>query len=106
MSEAYQYLGLIGPLQFVGVLGFFLYLFAFGGVQLELLNGNSATFSVLNVIAASFVAISLIAEFNLSSALIQGSWIAIGLVGIFKRAFIRKQRGPRPTAFSTSSETS
>ena len=80
-----QYLSAIGPLQIVGVVGFLVYIFAFGGVQFGFLNGNGALYSLYNVIAASFVAISLIAEFNLSSALIQASWILIGLAGFAKR---------------------
>lgn len=80
-----EYLGTMGSFQLVGIVGFIVYVFAFGRVQFGWLDGNSATYSALNVLAASLVAISLFAEFNLSSALIQGSWIVIGLVGIFKR---------------------
>lgn len=81
----FEYLGSIGPFQLVGVVGFVVYIFAFGRVQFGLLDGNSATYSALNVIAASLVSISLFVEFNLSSALIQGSWVFIGLVGIIRR---------------------
>ena len=35
--------------------------------------------------AAALVAISLLAEFNLASALIQGSWIVIGTTGLALR---------------------
>ncbi|MEO9823223.1 MAG: hypothetical protein ABJF50_02270 [Paracoccaceae bacterium] len=80
-----EYLGTLGSFQLIGVVGFVVYVFAFGRVQFGWLDGNSATYSALNVLAASLVAISLFAEFNLSSALIQGSWIIIGLVGILKR---------------------
>lgn len=80
-----EYLGTLGPFQLIGIVGFVVYFFAFGRVQFGRLDGNSVTYSALNVLAASLVAISLVAEFNLSSALIQGTWIVIGLVGIFKR---------------------
>lgn len=79
-----EYLGTLGAFQLTGVFGFLVYIFAFGRVQFGWLDGNSATFSALNVLAASLVAISLIAEFNLASALIQASWIIMGLVGIFR----------------------
>lgn len=80
-----EYLGTLGSFQLIGIVGFVVYVFAFGLIQFGWLDGNSATYSALNVLAASLVAISLFAEFNLSSALIQGSWIIIGLVGILKR---------------------
>ncbi len=85
MPEIGQYLSTVGLLQLIGILGFFVYVLAFGWVQLGWLDGNSATYSLCNVLAASLVAISLFAEFNLSTALIQGSWIFIGLFGLVKR---------------------
>lgn len=86
MYDLFQYFSGLGAYQLVGVLGFLTYLFAFGSVQLGLLDGNSTTYSLFNVLAALFVAISLTAEFNLASALIQGSWIIIGLTGLALRA--------------------
>lgn len=95
-----QYLSAIGPLQVVGVVGFLVYIFAFGGVQFGFLNGNGALYSLYNVVAASLVAISLMAEFNLSSALIQASWILIGLAGLAKR-FVER---PTSTSHQTKAE--
>jgi hypothetical protein len=79
------YFSNLGALEIAGVIGFFFYIGSFGAVQFGLLNGNSAAYSVLNILAATLVALSLLAEFNLSSALIQTSWIAIGLVGLALR---------------------
>ncbi|MEE9429115.1 MAG: hypothetical protein V3V25_13315 [Paracoccaceae bacterium] len=87
MGELLQYFGTVGHLQLIGVLGFLIYVFSFGGVQFGWLDGNGWPYSFYNVLAASLVAISLVVEFNLSSALIQGSWIGIGLVGLSKRLF-------------------
>jgi hypothetical protein len=89
MVEILQYLNTIGPLQLIGLLGFVVYILAFGWVQVGWMDGNSAKYSLCNVLAASLVAVSLIAEFNLSSALIQGSWILIGLAGLVKRQFFK-----------------
>ncbi|MEL6571333.1 MAG: hypothetical protein AAFQ64_06735 [Pseudomonadota bacterium] len=86
MNSHFEYVSSLGALELVGVGGFLFYLFSFGAVQLGQLDGNSATYSVLNIFAASLVAVSLLAEFNLSSALIQASWIAIGLTGLILRA--------------------
>ena len=85
MSEVLFYLSELGPYQLAGVLGFVVYLSAFGSVQLGLLDGNSVSYSLANVLAAALVAVSLITEFNLASALIQGSWIIIGLAGFALR---------------------
>jgi len=69
-----------------GLLGFAAYLGGFGALQFGALDGNSKTYAWINVIAASFVLISLYDAFNLASALIQVSWIIIGYVGIVRRS--------------------
>ena len=56
MFELLQYLSAIGPLQLIGVLGFLVYVLAFGWVQFGWLDGNSAKYSLCNVLAASLVA--------------------------------------------------
>ena len=85
MSDFSQYISGLGPLEVTGVIGFFIYVAAFGAVQLGRLDGNSNAYTLLNVLAASLVAASLLKEFNLASALIQGSWILIGLIGLSLR---------------------
>ena len=86
MSNFFDYLGAIGPLEWTGVAGFICYVSAFGAVQLGRLDGNSMAYTLANIAAASLVAISLFAEFNLASALIQSSWIVAGVVGLALRA--------------------
>ena len=86
MPDTLFYFAKLGPYELVGVAGFVCYLAAFGSVQLGALDGNSTAYSLANVLAAMLVAISLISEFNLASALIQGSWIVIGLSGLALRA--------------------
>lgn len=75
----------LGLLQIAGILGFLLYVSAFAAVQWGLMNGNGLAFSLCNVMSSVLVSISLIAEFNLSAALIQGSVIAIGVTGLVLR---------------------
>lgn len=75
----------------VGVLGFMLYMASFAALQLEWIDGYGLTYSFANVLAASLVLISLSADFNLASALIQISWIAIGTVGISIRLIERRK---------------
>ena len=73
----------------LGVAGFFAYLGSFAALQFNLLDGNSTIYSVMNVIAASLVLMSLFDQFNLASALIQSSWILIGLSGLALRLWRR-----------------
>ena len=87
MIDFFEYLSRLGYHEIAGVLGFITYLGAFGSVQFGVLDGNSTAYSLANILAASLVAVSLAAEFNLASALIQGSWIVIGLAGLALRAW-------------------
>lgn len=87
MSDIFQYVAQLGPHSLIGVAGFVCYIAAFGSVQFGWLDGNSTAYSLANVLAAGLVAVSLIKDFNLASALIQGSWILIGLTGLTLRAF-------------------
>lgn len=84
--EFSSYFSSLGPLEWAGIAGFFCYVLAFGSVQLGKMDGNSIAYSLANILAASLVALSLVAEFNLASALIQSSWILIGIVGLCLRA--------------------
>ncbi len=79
-------LGSLGLPQLIGLIGFLLYIGAFAAVQFERMDGNGMSFSLVNTLAAIFVAVSLFADFNLASALIQGSWIVIGITGIATRS--------------------
>jgi len=96
MADITQYFLMLGPLQAVGVGGFLIYIAAFASVQVGWLDGNSAGYAAGNVLAAGLVAISLFAEFNLSAALIQGSWIVIGLFGLARHARRRRALASRP----------
>lgn len=87
MDHIVRYSQLLGPLDFVGVLGFILYISAFAAVQWGRMNGNSMAYSLANVTSSMLVAISLIAEFNLSAALIQVSVITIGISGLVLRLY-------------------
>lgn len=85
MFTQYPALAAIDLHQLSGIAGFILYIYAFAAVQFSRLSGNSAAYSLINIAAATLVAISLISDFNLASALIQGSWIAIGFFGLALR---------------------
>jgi len=72
----------------IGLLGVVLYVSAYAALQLGLVAGQTYRYSVLNLAAASCVLFSLIADFNLSSALIQAFWIALSVVGISRLRWI------------------
>ncbi len=86
MNDFLQYISQTGPLQWIGVTGSIVYVTAFTAMQLGRLDGNSMSYTLVNILAASLVAVSLIAEFNLSTALIQFSWIIAGVAGLTMRA--------------------
>ena len=71
--------------QIVGVFGFFVYIASFALLQLRMIDGNSNLYSLLNIVGASLVLLSLMEAFNLASMLIQVSWIFIGIAGICMR---------------------
>lgn len=85
MTLYQSFLSELGPYQLAGLGGFALYICSFSAVQFNWIDGNSCGYSITNIAAASLVAISLIADFNLASALIQGSWILIGMTGLALR---------------------
>lgn len=67
-----------------GFTGVVLYLASYALLQNGRLRQDSATYSWLNLLAASLVLISLANEFNLASAVIQLSWILISLCGLHR----------------------
>lgn len=62
------------------------------------MDANSALYSFYNVLAASLVAVILIVELRMSFALIQGSWIFIGPVGLSRRLFRKKSSPIQPVS--------
>ena len=73
---------------FIGIFGAGVYLGSYALLQLGMLKGDSYTYSVLNILAPSCVMISLLTAFNMSSAIIQTSWIIISIVGSICSCFI------------------
>ncbi len=106
MIDVFQYLSDLGPAQLIGVIGFLLYLLSFGSVQLGWLDGNSLAYSLANILAASLVAISLTVDFNLSAALIQGSWIILGVAGLALRVHRSWPRTRKALATTLDTEIS
>ncbi|MEM9140164.1 MAG: cyclic nucleotide-binding domain-containing protein, partial [Pseudomonadota bacterium] len=64
------------------------YLGSYALLQFGLIRGAGYVYTIMNLIAAAFVAVSLIEAFNLSSLLIQVSWITISIFGICRRIYL------------------
>lgn len=73
--------------QTIGIAGFLAYMAGFAGLQFGFLDGNGRAYIWSNIIGASLVLISLTTAFNLASALIQISWIIIGVSGLMRRSY-------------------
>ncbi|MEM7258468.1 MAG: hypothetical protein AAF404_13905 [Pseudomonadota bacterium] len=70
--------------EFIGVAGFIFYMLAYALLQMGKLSGHGYAYTLLNMIAAILVLISLIHQFNLASLLIQVSWVAISIYGLIR----------------------
>lgn len=88
--------------ELIGVIGFISYLLSYTLLQLGKIKGDSARYTILNMISASLVLISLAESFNLASALIQIAWILISIAGLIRILFCKsvKLRGKDSNARS------
>jgi len=66
----------------VGLVGAGITIFAYLALQLGYLRGQGYYYAGLNAIGAGLVLIGLTEAFNLSSAIMQGIWISVSVVGI------------------------
>lgn len=74
-----------------GLGGVVVYLGSYAALQAGLIRGTGYAYASFNILAASLVLISLAQSFNLSSAIIQASWIAISLVGMTRFYLINRK---------------
>jgi len=84
---------ILESITFLGIVGLFgvgLYIGIYILLRLEILRGGSFPHSLLSLIGASCVLLSLTENFNLSSAIIQSTWIVISILGLGRLYFINK----------------
>jgi len=74
--------------ELLGVAGFIFYMASYALLQLGKITGHSYSYTVMNLIAASLVLLSLIHQFNLASVLIQLAWIIISVCGLCRIGII------------------
>jgi len=66
----------------IGTIGVFLIIIAYAAVQSRRLDSTTLVYSILNLIGASMILVSLRYNFNLASVIIEFFWILISLWGI------------------------
>lgn len=67
---------------FVGNVGVFLVLLSYFLLQLERIDPTGMRYSLMNAVGAILICVSLYFSFNLSSFIIEISWLLISLYGI------------------------
>ncbi len=80
---------------YVGTTGVVLILVAYFLLQTERLSSTTLLYSLLNLIGAAFIAISLLFDFNLSAFIIELFWIAISIYGIMKYVSAKRNASER-----------
>ena len=76
--------------QYIGISGALTYLLSYFLLQVGKLDGNGNSYSLLNMLAAVFVMISLTTHFNIGSFIIQISFISLSIYAIFKSIWKRR----------------
>ncbi len=66
----------------VGNIGVAAILLTYLALQLERVDSRGLAYSVANACGASLILVSLAFDFNLSAAIVEGSWVLISLFGI------------------------
>lgn len=75
----------------VGTIGVFCILITYFLLQTENLRSDQWLYSALNLAGSSMILFSLIFEFNLPSFFVEAAWVAISIMGLW-----RKWRQPKP----------
>ena len=86
-------------MQLTGLVGVVGYIGCFASLQLGLIDGNGRFFTMMSVINASLVLVSLMEHFNFPAAIVQIAWITFGLIG-FTLKTIRLHRDDKERARS------
>lgn len=68
---------------FVGNIGVFLILLGYLLIQIKKMNSSNLIYSLMNLLGAVFIIVSLTQNFNLSAFVIEAFWVLISLIGIF-----------------------
>ena len=81
-----------GFFEAAGFVGVALYLGSYAALQFGLIRGSGYAYTLLNLAAATCILVSLVANFNRWSAIIQVSWIILSLYGLARFAMLTRRR--------------
>jgi hypothetical protein len=73
-----------GPLDLIGNIGVVSLMIAYLMLQLNKLRSDGLAYSLLNLIGASLIIVSLVYDFNLSALVMEVFWVLISFVGIYR----------------------
>jgi paired small multidrug resistance pump len=73
-----------GLLDFAGTVGVAIMVVAYLLLQLNRLDSNAPTYSLLNAFGASLVVLSLTVNFNFSAFIMEAFWVLISLIGLYR----------------------
>ena len=73
----------------VGLAGVGLIILAYLLLQIERMSARDLSYSVINLVGAALITVSLLFAFNLSAFVIEIIWILISLIGIRKALQVR-----------------
>ena len=73
-----------GLLDLLGNIGVVLLMIAYLMLQLNRLRSDQLAYSLLNLIGASLIVITLLVNFNLSALLMEVFWVLISFIGIYR----------------------
>lgn len=74
----------------IGNVGVIFIIVAYLLLQLNKISSDDIRYSIMNLLGAALVIISLIENFNISAFVIEAFWVAISLIGILK--FLKRKR--------------
>lgn len=75
---------------FLGNVGVFFIIISYLLLQLNKIKSSDVRYSLMNLIGASLVIISLIENFNMSALVIEVFWVGISVIGIIKFVLNKK----------------
>lgn len=79
------------PLDLIGLAGVVVLLIAYGLTVADRIDARQPLALALNLVGASAILASLVQDFNLSAALIEGAWALIAAIGLV-RHLLRRRR--------------
>jgi hypothetical protein len=77
-----------------GLFGVALILAAYAAATMGRLHPKGAPSLAINFVGAGLILLSLMRNFNLSAAIVEGAWALIALVGLIRLALGRFRAGP------------